>query len=300
LTTTLLAIDDSKTMRRVLEITFAGENYRTVLAESSDDALAKLRAERPQVALIDHSIAGQSGYELCQQIKREAPTVGVIILSSKQIPYDKARGASVGADDFIDKPFDTQQLIDKVGAVLRRAAEAPRAAPAPAAQPQPVAAQAAAGRPRAETLTFGGGGAAAAPSAQSPTRPAVVSGQRTPTMVTGTAPPQVAPSPPAPPVAAARQVSRAAEPVAIAPTPVTGVRMPAKEPAAAAIPAAAALATAGDGQLAAKLSGLGLSQDQVHAVLSLSREVVEKVVWEVVPVLAETLIREEIKRLTSD
>ena len=72
-----------------------------------------------------------------------------------------------------------------------------------------------------------------------------------------------------------------------------------REPAAA-IPAAAAAATAGDGQLATKLTGLGLSQDQVQGVLSLSREIVEKVVWEVVPVLAETLIREEIKRLTND
>jgi hypothetical protein len=54
------------------------------------------------------------------------------------------------------------------------------------------------------------------------------------------------------------------------------------------------------GQLADKLAELGLSPEQVAGVLSLSREVVEKVVWEVVPVLAETMIREEIKRLTSD
>ena len=55
-----------------------------------------------------------------------------------------------------------------------------------------------------------------------------------------------------------------------------------------------------NGQLAAKLQHLGLNEAQVTAVLALSREVVEKVVWEVVPVLAETLIKEEIKRLTSD
>jgi len=62
----------------------------------------------------------------------------------------------------------------------------------------------------------------------------------------------------------------------------------------------AAVATATNGALAAKLSHLGLTDAQVSGVLALSREVVEQVVWEVVPVLAETMIREEIKRLTSD
>jgi hypothetical protein len=65
-------------------------------------------------------------------------------------------------------------------------------------------------------------------------------------------------------------------------------------------PAAAAVVTVANGQLAAKLQHLGLTEAQVSAVLALSRDVVEKVVWEVVPVLAETMIREEIKRLTSD
>jgi hypothetical protein len=72
---------------------------------------------------------------------------------------------------------------------------------------------------------------------------------------------------------------------------------------AVASPAAALAATAaldGAGDLAGKLGQLGLSADQIAGVLALSREVVEKVVWEVVPVLAETLIKEEIKRLTTD
>jgi hypothetical protein len=70
--------------------------------------------------------------------------------------------------------------------------------------------------------------------------------------------------------------------------------------AASSAAAAAVAASASNGQLAAKLQHLGLSDAQVSAVLSLSREVIEKVVWEVVPVLAETMIREELKRLTSD
>jgi hypothetical protein len=63
---------------------------------------------------------------------------------------------------------------------------------------------------------------------------------------------------------------------------------------------AAAAVTAGDGQFAERLRGLGLTKDQVDGVLALSREVVERVVWEVVPTLAETLIKEEIVRLTRE
>jgi len=74
---------------------------------------------------------------------------------------------------------------------------------------------------------------------------------------------------------------------------------PAPHPAPAAQPAAAAVAAA-SGDLADKLQGLGLTQDQVQGVLALSREVIEQVVWEVVPVLAETMIQEEIRRLTTE
>ncbi len=130
MTATLLAVDDSKTMRKVLEITFAGENYRMVLAESPADAMAKLRAEKPSVALVDALLGGASGYELCQHIKAEAPQVGVIVLSSKQHPYDRVKGGAVGADDFLDKPFDTQALIDKVATVIQKMASAPARAPA--------------------------------------------------------------------------------------------------------------------------------------------------------------------------
>jgi len=297
-TTTLLAIDDSKTMRKVLEITFAGEAYRTIVASSGDEALGKVQSDRPSVALVDAALGGDNGYDVCRKIKQAAPGVGVIILSSKHQPYDKGRGDSAGADDHIDKPFDTQQLIDKVSNLVRRLASAPRAAPAPvAAQPAPAASHATAAasamRPRASTLSYGAPGQAPAPIA-SP-RTATMPGTAPPAQVT-TRPVQPAPSPPAPAVAAQAP---------LAPTPATGMHLggraaaaPAPAPAPAAAPAA--IAAAVDGGLAERLAGLGLTRDQVQGVLALSREVVEQVVWEVVPILAETLIKEEIKRLTSD
>ncbi|HJL19925.1 MAG TPA: response regulator, partial [Sandaracinaceae bacterium LLY-WYZ-13_1] len=94
-----------------------------------------------------------------------------------------------------------------------------------------------------------------------------------------------------------------AAPKPIAPKPSGGA--PAKPAAPAAktpSPAAdaAAAATAPGGDMAAKLGDLGLDADQIQGVLALSREVVERVVWEVVPDLAEVIIREEIRRLTSE
>ncbi len=301
--TTLLAIDDSKTMRKVLEITFAGEDYQTVLAASADDALAKLRSEKPAVVLVDHDLGGQSGYDLCQRIKSEAPGTRVLILSSKQHPYDSSRGTAAGADEHMDKPFDTQQMLDKVGNMLRAAPAQPSVqaavtAPAPAAHAAPPMSAPAvvAAKPRSQTLAYGtpapspAAQAAPPPQAAPPApQPGPVRTQTypgTPAVTPRPAPvaqkPVVSPSPAAPPVAPA--------PRAVAPAP-----------AAVAAPAPAVAAHTGNGsELAGKLQGLGLNPSQVEAVLALSREVVEQVVWEVVPVLAETIIQEEIRRLTQE
>jgi CheY-like chemotaxis protein len=268
-TTTLLAVDDSKTMRKVIEITFAGEGFKTVVAADAADAVAKAQSEQPQVALIDAALEGTNGYDLCRQIKGASPATVVVLLSNKAQPYDKARGAAAGADDFVDKPFDTQQMIDKITALAKRGAQAPvAAAPAPVAAPvavvQPMAAKPAeAPRQRVQTLAYGS----------------------TPV------PAQVTAAPTAPP----KPVGGSAPFGSRAPTtPGT----PAYSP-----PAPAVAASGGNGahaEFASKLGGLGLTPAQIEGVLSLSREVVEKVVWEVVPTLAEAMIKEEITRLTRE
>ena len=275
MTTTLLAVDDSKTMRKVLEITFAGEDFRTVLCESADEALGKL-GENPQVALVDAGLDNAGGYELCQKIKAASPNVAVVMLSSKQQPYDRARGSAVGADDFVDKPFDTQQLLEKVTTIARRAASAPvmtAVAPAPVVMPSASAKVAdGGGRPRVQTLAYGSTPGPLVPASPAPAQvvPVQPIAAARPTMASATAR-EVGSSPhaaAAPPVAAAARVAQPA-------------------PASPALPA----------DFAGKLGGLGLNHAQVEAVLSLSREVVEQVVWEVVPTLAETIIKEELKRL---
>jgi CheY-like chemotaxis protein len=320
-TTTLLAVDDSVTMRKVLEITFAGEDFRVVTAESPDAALKKAKNEKPAVALLDVTLPGQDGYTFCKTLKAENPGLLVLILSSKQGPYDAGKGSAAGADDFIDKPFDTQQLIEKVKkVVLSRGGPRPDA-PAAAPVAPPPAPKAGGTLPGTVPSVGGSTRAGVAPAPNHPTpvptrtqvglpsagalpadkpndkptdRPAPVqqggvsrstasfgtpsSSSRTTTNPLGIAvKPAVAPAP------AAR------------PTPQTSAIEPAQAPAPAS-PLSAAVTS----QLNEKLSGLGLTPAQAEAVLALSREVVERVVWEVVPILAETIIKEEIKRLTDE
>jgi CheY-like chemotaxis protein len=307
---TLLAVDDSATMRKVLEITFSGEDYRIVTADSSQSALGKL-ADDPTVVLIDTVLGGDDGYALSKEVRKRNPSATIVLLSSRHNPYDAAKGRDAGADDFMDKPFDTQQMVDKVkkalfardagpastatyvgvapAAAMGGAPGAPIPAPIPVISPLPPPAAAAPARPgapppappkpaapvgRANTLMFGSPEAAKA-GATAPTAP----------------PTPAAAKPAAPPApAAARQAAPAAS---ASPTP------PKVAAAATAPPPQAAASVAGkvNGQLAGKLGDLGLSPQQVEGVLALSREVVERVVWEVVPELAETLIKEEIARL---
>lgn len=283
MTTTLLAVDDSKTMRKVLEITFSGEDFRLVLCASAQEALGKL-SERPNVALVDAGLDGTGGYELCRQLKAQQPGLGVVMLSSKQQPYDRALGGQVGADDFADKPFDTQQLIDKVNTLAKKAAGAVAPVPAPATSPMAQGG-------RAPTLSYGAnpvpGGIPAAPVAPpvASAPPAAVPRQTSPGLAAG-------------PAFASRAPAAAAPPeVRAAPTPPTAPLAPS---AAARGPTPAVAAATNGADFAQKLGALGLTQQQVDGVLSLSREVVERVVWEVVPTLAETLIREEIQRLTKE
>jgi CheY-like chemotaxis protein len=286
LTTTLLAVDDSKTMRKVLEITFSGEDFRLITCGNADDAMAKL-AERPAIALLDAGLDGTSGYELCKRLKAAQPGLGVVILSNKQQPFDKALGGQVGADDFADKPFDTQQLIDKVSALAKKVgASTGTPAPAPVA-----AAPAPAPGPRASATTLQYGAS-----------PVGVSAAPTP-IAAATAPP--APRPVAPSMPTGASFASRAPAVVSAPVPPDVARPAAPAPfhapaATAAAPVAAAFAGANGADFAKKLGSLGLTSEQVNGVLSLSREVLERVAWEVVPTLAETIIREEIQRLTRE
>jgi twitching motility two-component system response regulator PilG len=112
----VLVIDDSNTIRRSAEIFLKQGGYEVLLAEDGFDALAKVSDHDPDVIFCDILMPRLDGYQTCAIIKRNQrfAAVPVIMLSSKDGLFDKARGRMVGSDDYLTKPFTKDQLLQAV------------------------------------------------------------------------------------------------------------------------------------------------------------------------------------------
>jgi twitching motility two-component system response regulator PilG len=115
-TTRVLVIDDSNTIRRSAEIFLRQGGYEVILAEDGFDALAKVNDFEPDLIFCDILMPRLDGYQTCAIIKRNPrfAQVPVIMLSSKDGVFDKARGRMVGSDDYLTKPFTKDQLLQAV------------------------------------------------------------------------------------------------------------------------------------------------------------------------------------------
>ncbi len=115
-TTRVLVIDDSNTIRRSAEIFLKQGGYTVVLAEDGFDALAKVNDHQPHLIFCDILMPRLDGYQTCAIIKRNPKfsAVPVIMLSSKDGLFDKARGRMVGSQDYLTKPFTKDQLLQAV------------------------------------------------------------------------------------------------------------------------------------------------------------------------------------------
>ena len=114
--TRVLVIDDSNTIRRSAEIFLRQGGYEVMLAEDGFDALSKVNDHDPQLIFCDILMPRLDGYQTCAIIKRNArfANVPVIMLSSKDGLFDKARGRMVGSEDYLTKPFTKDQLLQAV------------------------------------------------------------------------------------------------------------------------------------------------------------------------------------------
>ena len=112
----VLVIDDSNTIRRSAEIFLKQGGYEVVLAEDGFDALSKVNDHDPDVIFCDILMPRLDGYQTCAIIKRNPKFSGVpiVMLSSKDGVFDKARGRMVGAQDYLTKPFTKDQLLQAV------------------------------------------------------------------------------------------------------------------------------------------------------------------------------------------
>ncbi len=359
----VLVADDSLTMRKVIGMVLANEDFQLTLVDNGLEAIQKARDLRPDVILADVMMPGKSGYEVCQALKQDPSTshIPVMLLAGTFEPFDENRARAAGADTHIVKPFESQAFIDKVRGLVGMApgqAMTPTYAPvstsgpvasrppAPGGpppgqpmQPRPMPGpQGVPGQPMARPPGPGGmGGMPPPPGGMRPgVPPGTVPGMRNPMMPPGPGQPMARP------------------PVGVPPGTVPGMRNPMMPPGpgqpmarppgmpgmppppggAPGFPRPPGGPMPGAGGVPPRRDPFGLGappggmarpppgmppQQQRHESLSLddrpadggeaalraalskaSKEVIEKIAWEVVPQLAETIIREELDRLIKD
>ncbi|AKQ65523.1 Basic proline-rich protein precursor [Myxococcus hansupus] len=148
----LLVADDSLTIRKVIGMIFATEDFQVTAVDNGLDAISRTRELRPDVVLADVMMPGKSGYEVCEALKNDPATQGipVMLLAGTFEAFDENRARAARADDHVTKPFESQVLLDKVKALVGQKSNTmpasfatqvrpPSAQPA-APAPQPVAA----------------------------------------------------------------------------------------------------------------------------------------------------------------
>ncbi len=116
----ILIVDDEDPIRQFMKINLDYQGYQTVEAASGEEAIKVFEKERPALAILDIMLPGMSGYEVCEKIRTEAPMTGIIMVSAKSQDIDKILGLEKGADDYIIKPFNPQELILRVRSLMRR------------------------------------------------------------------------------------------------------------------------------------------------------------------------------------
>ena len=112
----VLVIDDSNTIRRSAEMFLRQAGFEVILAEDGFDALAKISDHQPRVIFVDIMMPRLDGYQTCALIKKSGKhkSTPVIMLSSKDSLFDRARGRMVGSDEYLTKPFTKESLLKAV------------------------------------------------------------------------------------------------------------------------------------------------------------------------------------------
>ncbi len=120
----VMIIDDSKTIRRTAETLLQKEGCDVITAEDGFDALAKIADHKPRIIFVDVMMPRLDGYQTCALIKNnsEFKSTPVIMLSSKDGLFDKAKGRIVGSDQYLTKPFSRNELLDAIQQHVKPAA----------------------------------------------------------------------------------------------------------------------------------------------------------------------------------
>jgi len=115
----ILVVDDEPPIRRLLRTSLAAQGYEMSDAEDAISAYRMLRAEDPDVMVVDLGLPGQDGFDLIRNIREAALTVPIVVLSSRTDEAGKVRALDMGADDYVTKPFGTDELLARIRTAVR-------------------------------------------------------------------------------------------------------------------------------------------------------------------------------------
>ena len=286
MSTKILLADDSITIQKVISIIFGGDEYSLTIVDNGKAAFEKALEISPDVLLIDALMPGVSGYEVCERLKAtpELASKPILLLTGSFEPFDEGKAKECGADDFIAKPFESQQIIAKVAELCERAlsstpspeAVLEEAAPEEFQVIEPLV-------DSAEDLTPSEDVWEAFSLSDSPLEDSVDESADSSFEI------------------------QESEPLESPWMPVnentlglaTDESVEILVPEAMAFPDEAPVASLKSESAGAAASSAPLSEEQLRAAITAaSRDVIERIVWEVVPDLAETMIKKVIREIT--
>jgi len=115
----ILIVDDDENIAELISLYMTKECFETQIVYDGESALKAADTFAPDLVLLDLMLPGIDGYQVCRELRQKSQTP-IIMLSAKGEVFDKVLGLELGADDYIEKPFDTKELVARVKAVLRR------------------------------------------------------------------------------------------------------------------------------------------------------------------------------------
>ena len=117
--TKILIVDDDNNIAELISLYMTKECYETMIVNDGESALEAVESFAPNLILLDIMLPGIDGYQVCREV-RSKHSIPIIMLSAKGEVFDKVLGLELGADDYIEKPFDSKELVARSKAVLRR------------------------------------------------------------------------------------------------------------------------------------------------------------------------------------
>ena len=117
----IMIVDDDNNIAELISLYLVKECYDTLIVNDGESALDKIPDFKPDLMLLDIMLPGIDGYEVCRRVRTNSE-LPIIMLSAKGETFDKVLGLQLGADDYIEKPFDSKEMVARVKAVLRRSA----------------------------------------------------------------------------------------------------------------------------------------------------------------------------------